>query len=278
MLISLISYEYYFFKQNIEELTQLKEEYNNYVLTLKRALLDYEISTDQDTEDEQISSEKKKVTAPQNAFLVVNREPSYLRKSAVSFSKKHNLAEAVDKLYENKSVQIQQKHTHKKKALSQARRKKNRRSAQRLQTQQIDRSTHMRQDIDIEWPINKHLFWLSYGFGPRKHPNGHWEFHQGIDMASPKGTPVQAAADGVIAEAGVAGGYGNCIVIMHNQKYKTRYGHLSKILVKKGQSVKQGQCIGKVGATGNVRGKNGYHLHFEIIAYNKRINPFYYLP
>ncbi len=123
----------------------------------------------------------------------------------------------------------------------------------------------------------KKTFWLSYGFGPRKHPSGKWEYHRGIDLAAPTGTPVAAAAAGVVVQAGYAGGYGNTVVIAHNKKFATRYAHLSKILVTQGEELAQGDILGKVGATGNVRGKNGSHLHFEIMVYGKRVNPFYFL-
>ena len=133
-------------------------------------------------------------------------------------------------------------------------------------------------EIAFIWPVAKKNFWVSYGFGPRRHPSGRWEFHRGVDLAAPLGTPVFSAADGVVVQAeSSAGGYGKVVVVEHTSKFKTRYAHLSRILVNVGDELRQGDILGKVGATGNVRGKNGVHLHFEVMVYDKRVNPFYFL-
>jgi len=104
-------------------------------------------------------------------------------------------------------------------------------------------------------------------------------FHYGLDMAALKGTPVKAAANGKVVEAGNGNGYGNTILLLHNKFFKTRYAHLNRIRVKSGQNVKRGQIIGTVGATGNVRanGTDASHLHFEVHYKNKQVNPLYYL-
>ncbi len=131
-------------------------------------------------------------------------------------------------------------------------------------------------DTSFAWPIEQSKFWISSFFGPRKLPNLTWKFHYGLDMASVKGTPVRAAADGVVTQATMASsGYGNTIVIAHGSKYKTRYAHLDAILVCVGQKVKTGDCIGKVGDTGFIRksGKDGSHLHFEVYLFSKKIDP-----
>lgn len=128
-------------------------------------------------------------------------------------------------------------------------------------------------------PVDEGKYWFSSYFGPRKKPNGQSSFHKGIDMAALKGTPVKAAASGLVEEAYEDKGYGKTIVIAHEKKHKTRYAHLDKILVTKGQRVEQGELIGKVGATGNVRtvGKDPSHLHFEVYVGNERVNPLQYL-
>lgn len=98
-------------------------------------------------------------------------------------------------------------------------------------------------------------------FGMREHPLFHdLRKHEGVDYAAPTGTPVATVGDGVVESAGWQNGYGNVVVIRHNPSYKTVYGHLSRIQVKRGQSVQQGQLIGNVGATGWATGP---HLHFE---------------
>jgi murein DD-endopeptidase MepM/ murein hydrolase activator NlpD len=132
----------------------------------------------------------------------------------------------------------------------------------------------------FQWPVSPQKFWISSLFGPRK-LGGRVGFHAGIDMASPRGTPVIAAGKGVIAEATYNKGYGNYIVIAHGNGFKTRYAHLDKILVKVGKKVNVGDNIGRVGATGFVRksrwGSSGAHLHFEVYKNGKPVNPFYFL-
>jgi len=112
---------------------------------------------------------------------------------------------------------------------------------------------------------------LSSKFGNRFHPTLYrWRFHGGVDMACPKGTAIHVPADGVIVKSGWNGGYGNYIKIKHGNGYETVYGHLSKVSVKKGQKIKKGDVIGKVGSTGR---STGAHLHYEILKNKKRVNP-----
>lgn len=96
--------------------------------------------------------------------------------------------------------------------------------------------------------------------------------HVGVDYAAPYGTPIKAAGDGVIMLAGYKGGYGNTVMIKHDDKYTTLYGHLSKFAanIKSGTAVQQGQVIGYVGSTGFA---TGAHLHYEIHVNNKPMNP-----
>lgn len=132
-------------------------------------------------------------------------------------------------------------------------------------------------DIQFIWPVNRAHFWLSSFYGARRKPDRTWGFHHGIDLAAVRGTPVMSAAAGVVTEALYHKGFGNTIVVMHNNKYSTRYAHLHKMYVRVGQHVEQGQRIGEVGATGNVRGRHsGSHLHLEVMAYGKRMNPLYF--
>lgn len=103
---------------------------------------------------------------------------------------------------------------------------------------------------------------ISSLFGSRVHPvTGQVRFHQGTDLAAPEGTPVVAAFSGRVEIAGWLGGYGLIVVISHGDTHETRYAHLSEVLVKVGQEVKQGNVIGLVGSTGLATGP---HLHFEI--------------
>lgn len=131
----------------------------------------------------------------------------------------------------------------------------------------------------LQWPIERSNFWLSSRYGPRRKEDGSWGFHYAIDLAAPKGTPVAAANDGVVIEAGYsARGYGKTVVLYHQTiGYQTRYAHLNEIVVKNGQQISCGDCIGYVGDTGYVRGENGgrnaSHLHFEVKRKGKHVDP-----
>jgi len=113
--------------------------------------------------------------------------------------------------------------------------------------------------------------WLSSGFGYRISPfTNRREFHKGIDIATRIGTPVIASADGLVVHVSKEGNLGNVIAINHGYNLKTRYGHLSKFRIKKGQYVKRGQIIGEVGNTGRCTGP---HLHYEVLLNGVPANP-----
>jgi murein DD-endopeptidase MepM/ murein hydrolase activator NlpD len=112
---------------------------------------------------------------------------------------------------------------------------------------------------------------VTSGFSMRFHPIFQtWRAHLGVDYAAPQGTPVRNVGLGVVESAGSMGGYGNAVVIKHSNGYSTVYAHLSKLLVKRGQNVNQGQTIGLVGATGWATGP---HLHFEFRVNGKHQDP-----
>jgi murein DD-endopeptidase MepM/ murein hydrolase activator NlpD len=118
------------------------------------------------------------------------------------------------------------------------------------------------------WPATG---WLSSRMGPREDPvTGAPDYHGGLDIAGDKGQPVYATAAGTVTHLGYQGAYGNLIVIDHGFGLETRYGHLQGYIVKKGDRVKRGDVIGKVGATGRA---TGYHLHYEVLANGKLLNP-----
>lgn len=118
------------------------------------------------------------------------------------------------------------------------------------------------------WPA---LGWLSGHFGNRSDPfSGEPGYHQGLDISTDRGQPVFATADGSVESASYSGDYGNLIVLKHGFGLVTRYGHLSGFAVKAGQSVKRGAVIGYVGSTGRA---TGAHLHYEILANGKLIDP-----
>jgi murein DD-endopeptidase MepM/ murein hydrolase activator NlpD len=118
------------------------------------------------------------------------------------------------------------------------------------------------------WPTQG---WLTGTFGGRSDPfTGEPGFHSGIDLATEKGQPVVATADGTVESAAWTGDYGNLITIRHGFGLSTRYGHLSRYNVMAGQSVKRGDVIGFVGSTGR---STGAHLHYEILVNGSLMNP-----
>lgn len=118
------------------------------------------------------------------------------------------------------------------------------------------------------WPIHG---WLSASFGMRPDPfTGQRDFHPGLDISADKGTPILATADGVVDSAAPSGDYGNLVVVNHGYGLVTRYGHLSKFAVWTGKQVQRGEVLGYVGATGRATGP---HLHYEILANGKLMNP-----
>lgn len=113
------------------------------------------------------------------------------------------------------------------------------------------------------------------GFGRRNAPTkGASTYHKGVDWAVPTGTSVYASCGGTVAKAGWGSGYGYVVYIDHEDGRQTRYGHLSKVLVKAGQSVKQGE---RIALSGNTGVSTGPHLHFEILINGSQVNPLKYL-
>ena len=104
---------------------------------------------------------------------------------------------------------------------------------------------------------------ISSGFGWRVHPiTGERKLHKGVDFAAPTGTPIFAAADGVVTYSGwTDDGYGNVVELRHENGELTLYAHTNKVYVSKGQVINKGQAIAEVGSTGR---STGPHLHFEI--------------
>lgn len=115
---------------------------------------------------------------------------------------------------------------------------------------------------------------LISGFGYRFHPILKvLRPHTGVDIVAPRGTPIYATADGKIIEQNGMSGYGVNVVIDHGYSYKTLYAHLSKKVVKTGQTVKRGQIIGYVGSTGLSQAP---HLHYEVIKNGVKVNPVHF--
>ena len=138
----------------------------------------------------------------------------------------------------------------------------------------VERLTRTLASVPVRKPIFGEID-MSSPFGMRMDPFVKGPaIHTGIDMRGDTGDPVRATANGTVTVAGVNGGYGKMIEIDHGNDLTTRYGHLSEIDVKVGQSVKLGQIIGKIGSTGR---STGPHLHYETRLDGEAVNPEKYL-
>ncbi|MGA3017782.1 MAG: peptidoglycan DD-metalloendopeptidase family protein [Bryobacteraceae bacterium] len=121
------------------------------------------------------------------------------------------------------------------------------------------------------WPIDGRL--LS-GFGQRNDPFGdEGEFHKGVDLGAPVGTPVHVTADGVVRFADRQSGYGLVVMVDHGG-IETLYAHLSKMYVHSGQEIRRGELVGAVGTTGRVTAP---HLHYEVHLNGRPVNPYQFL-
>ncbi len=148
-------------------------------------------------------------------------------------------------------------------------------------TERLEREMHTYEELlrsrgmtPSIWPVSGKL---ETGLGPRRNPFGGrgFEYHEGQDIDAAYGTTVLVAASGTVTIAGWQRGYGNVVYVDHGAGLSTRYGHLSQIEVKIGQTVTRGQAIGLVGSTGR---STGPHLHYEVRINNQPVNPRQYLP
>jgi murein DD-endopeptidase MepM/ murein hydrolase activator NlpD len=122
-------------------------------------------------------------------------------------------------------------------------------------------------------PVN--VGFISSYFGRRMDPiSGRRSVHRGVDFSARKGTPVVAPADGVVTFSGRWKTYGNVVEVSHGYGFVTRYAHLEKQLVRKGQRVKRGDVIARVGSSGK---STFSHLHYEVVVNGKRENPLKYV-
>lgn len=134
---------------------------------------------------------------------------------------------------------------------------------------------HFNPDTSYFWtsipsisPLNG---WVTSDFGMRRAPvGGYRQFHQGMDIASPYGSPVMVTGDGVVTFAGRGGGLGNKVVVDHGYGIISTYGHNSSVLVREGQKVQRGQVISRVGVTGR---STGPHLHYEVTVDGVPVDP-----
>lgn len=193
-------------------------------------------------------------STPDENFIILNRDPAYREKE----------------LFIQETAALVAPQANPKKRALQARKKGKNTKDMHPPHQHLELSTNV---TIMAWPIEKDKFWISsyYGFRNEK------RFHYGLDLAAPHGTPVKAAASGKVEFSGHAGTFGLMILLKHSHHHKTRYAHLSDICVGSNQKVHTGQVIGYVGNTGRVSGKNGNHLHFEVLCGGKPVDPLNFL-
>lgn len=130
------------------------------------------------------------------------------------------------------------------------------------------RKSNATEALNFEWPVADIRMSRGFAYGSR----AHW----GLDLASPRGTPILASEQGTVIYTGSGfRGYGKLIVIEHNDEWATLYAHLDKISVKEGQVVRKGEKLGGMGRTGR---SSGVHLHFEMRHRRQPVNPLAYLP
>jgi len=265
-LIILLWYEYCFFHQQAKELIVLQSEYRAYIHAIKM----YEHKFDMAVE-----------------YLKSQELDSLLTQIDTKEWQDYNdqvLTQATDSRQEVTKTQTQPQASQNKPSRSDNNlitklNEKNINLLDSFQSKNIINTANRDRKLDFIWPIQQSRFWLSSLFGPRKKRNGSCGFHSGIDMAALKGTPIKAVQAGEVIEARYASGYGNTVVLKHNETYTTRYAHLYTFRVHVGQKIKQGMIIGAVGDTGFIRkkGKDGSHLHFEVCENGKKINPLHCL-
>lgn len=260
LLISILVYQIYIVQNVIYELNELKVLYQDRIA----------ICDDLITQTQFESIDQESVNQINDQVLLLTRGIDYLVDHAYEYYKSEKLEHvwqaclreykkvAAQSLQKKPIVQVKHKGSHIK-GINQKKCKSN---------------------AFLQWPIQHDMFWLSSRFGKRKYADGSTGFHHGIDLAALKGTPVYAAADGVVIDTLFTQGYGKLVIIKHTSRITTRYAHLSAILVKKGSTIKRGDLIGRVGDTGFIRKKtnDGSHLHFEVSDNGKRINPLLVLP
>jgi murein DD-endopeptidase MepM/ murein hydrolase activator NlpD len=132
----------------------------------------------------------------------------------------------------------------------------------------VERRNALAEATPLIWPAQG---WITSRMGMRQDPvTGGDDFHPGLDIAGEKGQPIYVTAAGQVTQAEYQGAYGNLVVVDHGFGLETKYGHLSSFSVKPGQTVKRGDVLGRLGATGRA---TGYHLHYEVRANGRLLNP-----
>jgi murein DD-endopeptidase MepM/ murein hydrolase activator NlpD len=298
VLVCLLFFEYKFFCQQSQELVFLKKQYGEHIELLQKKINNnvgndctgeqaFDVTQELDDVQPSVMDELSAAEASDDpdddddyvdeSFVIINRHPEYLKQSTLDYMQSQDLNSLMTTIdidrWSDYTDQVIMADSAKKQSTTKP-------VVKEKNPATINAIRRPIKDCGFVWPIDADKFWLSSLFGPRKRIDGTWGFHHGIDMAAVKGTAVKAARAGTIVEASFQTGYGNTVVIKHNEFLRTRYAHLHAIRVYVGQKVKQGMVVGTVGETGFIRkkGKDGSHLHFEVYERGKRVNPLHCLP
>lgn len=277
LLFGLLVWEYRSMQWHIDKMRVLQEQYYEYIDAVKRVLKKH-------TPVPEMSTESSEDEFEVDSFMVINRSPSYLKNATFSHLKTEQLDSLLPRIspyewddYTDRVImgvhQSESKGEPKKKSKTVQASSRSGWKAKKPRKKTVT-------GIMFALPIDPSRFWVSSFFGPRKKPNGQWGFHHGLDLAAHRGTPAKTIAAGKVEQAEYVSGYGNTVLIGHDKVYKSRYAHLDSISVRKGEELKQGSCVGKVGDTGFTlkAGKDASHLHLELYENGKQVNPLYLLP
>jgi len=121
------------------------------------------------------------------------------------------------------------------------------------------------------WPTRG---WITSEFGDRRGWSNHSRWHEGVDIAGPRGTSIIAPGNGVVSFAGYKSGYGHTLIVDHGSGISTLYGHCSHIFLKEGDTIKRGMVMASMGNTGR---STGPHLHYEIHVDGVPVDPMLYI-
>lgn len=237
--------------------------------------------TDRDTiaankaEIEKQKTEKKTLLAEREAQLLTQQKQEKQKEVAIAgLSKEYHKEEEISEDAEAAAVAlVKQKQALYKKLEEEKRKEEAAKAAKAGQAAKPSQPKVVNAGSGkLMWPTSGIISSeFGYRIDPIKKVN---KLHKGLDIAAPRGTPVVSADDGTVILAGWVSGYGNTVVVDHNNGLVTWYGHMSAISVKEGDSVKRGGKVGAVGSTGD---STGNHLHFEVHTDAGPVNPRGYL-
>lgn len=261
-----------------ENITDLLSNVNNIqrIVDYDREVLENLESNKKKHEAQKRSLEASKTKMTKIQEQMKSEKASMEQNMSVQLTEKHKLAQDIGKLRlqeeelqrESASIEKQIQAILAEKAKEEAKKNKNKNTNTNTNTK--SGSTTNYSGGSMHWPLAVRGT-ITSGYGSRRDPKtGVSSFHQGLDIAAPRGTAVYAALSGTVIYSGYRNSYGNVVMIDHGGGMVTVYAHNSSLVAKKGQEVKKGDIISKVGSTGY---STGNHLHFEVRKNGSTVNP-----